>query len=122
MPTPEPKFLFHEKLTNIAYSLDEHARLEDQAIGLKELMHGDIIHAPIENPKFILDVCCGTGIVTRELGRRFPSAIVVGIDTSKIPSQDKPGNVRFIEGSLHDLVGRHEILGTYHDVLHVLLG
>lgn len=76
-------------------------------------MHGDIIHAPIEHPKLILDVCCGTGIVTRELGRRFPSARVIGIDTSKIPSDDKPDNVSFIEGSLHDLVGRHELLGMY---------
>ena len=102
-------------LTDISHSLDEHARLSDQALGLKELMHGDIIHAPIEHPKFILDVCCGTGIVTRELGRRFPSATVIGIDTSKVVSSedDKPANVSFLEGSLHDLVGRHELLGTY---------
>ena len=76
-------------------------------------MHDDIIHAPIEHPKLILDVCCGTGIVTRELGRRFPEARVVGIDTSRIvSSRDTPDNVRFIEGSLHDLVGGHELLGT----------
>ena len=81
-------------------------------MGLKELMHGNIVHAPIENPKLILDVCCGTGIATRELGRLYPSATVIGIDTSRVPtSEATPANVTFIQGAFHQLIKTDERLG-----------
>lgn len=77
-------------------------------------MLGDIIHAPIEDLKLILDVGCGTGIVTCELARRFPSASVIGIDASRVPiSKDTPANVMFIQGDIHELIKMDERLGTY---------
>lgn len=36
-----------------------------------------------ESPRFILDVGCGLGQVTRSLARRYPGADVVGIDASE---------------------------------------
>ena len=37
----------------------------------------------IENPSSILDLACGTGILTRKLARMFPKSKILGIDISK---------------------------------------
>ena len=96
------------------HSLDEHRRLEDQAVGLKELMHGKSVHAPLDNPKFILDIGCGTGIVTRELGRLYPSATVIGINVTPVPeSIETPKNVVYIQGGFYELLQSDERLGEY---------
>ena len=73
-------------------------------------MHGNLVHAPLQRPKMILDVGCGTGITTRYLGYLYPSASVIyGIDISPIPafesssSSTPPSNVSYIEGDIHNL-------------------
>ena len=80
----------------------EHVRLETQARHLSAIMNGRIIHAPLErsNVKRILDVGCGTGIVTDYLGRRYPHAEAIGLDLSAVPDlRDRPSNVRFLRGN-----------------------
>lgn len=67
------------------HSTAEHDRLNAQHHGIVELMHGKIIHAPVRNPRQVLDIGCGTGIVTSSLGVLFPSAEVIGIDLSPVP-------------------------------------
>ncbi len=36
----------------------------------------------IGNPKSILELGCGTGVLTRKMGRRFPSALIVATDSA----------------------------------------
>ncbi|KAL8893336.1 MAG: hypothetical protein Q9192_005369 [Flavoplaca navasiana] len=86
----------------------EHARLEDQAAALAEMMGNRFIHAPLRTPSQILDVGCGTGIVTRQLGAAHPSAKVYGIDLSPVPvtSGAHPANVKYILGDVRDIVPR----------------
>jgi SAM-dependent methyltransferase len=86
---------------------NEHARLEEQASGLAELMHDKPIHAaPFlpQTPIEILDIGCGTGIMTVGLANQFPTANVYGVDLSPVPElHTKPSNVIFIQGNILDL-------------------
>jgi len=60
----------------------------------------------LDNPLKILDIGCGSGIVTLELGRLFPAASIIGIDQAPIVGSrsKKSPNVQFIQGVFHDLV------------------
>ncbi|KAL8658928.1 MAG: hypothetical protein Q9202_007361 [Teloschistes flavicans] len=90
----------------------EYARLEDQAIGLAEMMHNRFIHAPLQSPQSLVDVGCGTGIVTRQLGDAYPIAKVYGIDLSPVPSGPKPPNVDYILGDVRQLLNKDSRLGS----------
>lgn len=82
----------------------EHKRLDRQHDTLVRIMNGTIVHAPVINPMQILDVGCGTGVVTCYLGERFPDALVWGIDISPVPTiHDKPNNVTFVQGDFRTL-------------------
>ncbi|KAL8878940.1 MAG: hypothetical protein Q9198_003350 [Flavoplaca austrocitrina] len=97
--------------TDAKYSLPndavEHDRLQDQAIGLDEMMHNSSIHAPLANPQQIVDVGCGTGFITRQLGETYPNARVYGIDLSPVPAGQTTPNVEFILGDVRKLIGSH---------------
>lgn len=68
-------------------------------------MHGRVIHASLEHPHRILDVGCGTGIVSCILSQMFPSAKVYGVDLSEVPATSaKPENVSFIHGVMPRMV------------------
>ena len=84
----------------------EHARLEEQAKHISAIMSDNIIHSPIpttvKNAK-MLDVGCGTGIITDLLGSRFPKAEVYGLDISPVPTHvraNHPENVSFLQGNV----------------------
>ena len=88
-------------------------------------MHHQIFHAPVKDPRLIVDVGCGTGIVTRLLGSTYPHAEhVYGVDLSPVPpardfsylakpgtaafafakkSSRESGNLTFIEGDFNAL-------------------
>jgi ubiquinone/menaquinone biosynthesis C-methylase UbiE len=52
------------------------------------LMHNTVIYAPLSTPKTLFDVCCGTGIVTRQLSKLYSHAQrVFGVDLSRAPKQ-----------------------------------
>lgn len=74
-------------------------------------MHHNIIHAPIDFPNKVLDIGCGTGIVTYHLSSLYPSAQhIYGVDLSTVtkrPSDvsEKSPNVEFIQGDIHALAG-----------------
>ena len=80
-------------------------------------MKGTIVHAPLKTPAKILDVGCGTGIVTRHLASIYPSATVYGVDLSPIPpttSSDAipstPPHVEYIIGDIRKLAKEDERL------------
>ncbi|KAI4183851.1 MAG: hypothetical protein L6R41_005146 [Letrouitia leprolyta] len=80
------------------------------------MMHDNIVHAPLKNPREILDVGCGTGVVTHYLGERYPAARVYGIDLSPVPDDGrKPVNVEYIAGNVRELVNQDQRLtsGTF---------
>ncbi|KAF7186388.1 Secondary metabolism regulator LAE1 [Pseudocercospora fuligena] len=82
----------------------EHVRLEEQARHLSAIMGNQIIHAPLKTDikdARMLDVGCGTGIVTDHLGTRFPHAEVYGLDLSAVPQlRTRPPNVTFLQGNI----------------------
>ncbi|KAK3686726.1 hypothetical protein LTR37_019518 [Vermiconidia calcicola] len=95
--------------TAAAYALPndapEHQRLELQCQALEQLMHGSVFHAPVQQPKRILDVGCGTGRATIQLAAKFPDAQVIGIDLSAVPKlHPKPDNVEYVQGDFTELV------------------
>lgn len=76
-------------------------------------MHNKIVHAPLEDPSKVIDVGCGTGIVTRYFGTQYPSATVYGIDISPVPPfVSTPANVSYIEGDVRKLMKSDERLAT----------
>jgi len=99
---------YHE--TDVPYSLPndrtEQLRLKDQHDAWKALMHGSIVHAPVKNPKFIIDIGCGPGSVSQELASKFPMAQVYGIDLSSMPEEHatRPPNLEYIKGDIMKLL------------------
>lgn len=77
-------------------------------------MHDRPFHSPLQDPKRLLDVGCGTGTMTRLLGRTWPSAqTIVGIDLSPVHSGNEdatPHNVSFLQGDFHTLAREHPTL------------
>lgn len=71
-------------------------------------MHDDPIHAPLyksPGPAKILDLGCGVNAsMTLLLAKKFPSATIYGVDLSDIDIDDKPNNVTFIQGDIHNLI------------------
>ncbi|KAL8635751.1 MAG: hypothetical protein Q9228_006792 [Teloschistes exilis] len=84
----------------------EHARLEDQALGYKELMHGRSIHAPLQHQSLqhVIEVGCGTSFISRQLAVTYPAAQVYGIDLSPVPPFPNPSNLEFILGDVRTLL------------------
>ncbi|KAJ9156100.1 Methyltransferase type 11 [Pleurostoma richardsiae] len=76
---------------------EEQSREDMKHAMLLELMDGELFYAPIgENPQQILDVGTGTGIWAIDVGDRYPSARVRGIDLSPIQPLWVPPNVDFV--------------------------
>ena len=90
-------------------SAAEHSRLIDHHNSLVALINNCIIHAPVSFPNTILDIGCGTGIVTGCLSTLFPAAEnVYGIDLCKVPSQPsdhESSNLSFLRGDFVKLAG-----------------
>lgn len=76
-----------------------------QAKALEQLMANEIFHAPVHQPKRLLDVGCGTGRATIQLAERFPDAQIIGVDLSPVPAiHSKPKNVQYIKGDVRSLI------------------
>ena len=69
-------------------------------------MQDKIVHAPLIQPRKLIDVGCGTGIVCRQLAQQYPNSDVVGIDISTVPPHSKTAeNVVYIVGDVNKLAG-----------------
>ncbi|KAI5364570.1 Putative S-adenosyl-L-methionine-dependent methyltransferase [Septoria linicola] len=81
----------------------EHARLERQARLLSAIMDHKVIHSPLspERVERVLDIGCGTGVVTKLLAEQFPKAQAFGVDLSEVPEvRQFPSNVHFLQGNI----------------------
>ena len=86
-------------------SEEENVRLDVQHTAITRLIGDEPFHAPVAEPLRILDIGCGSGIATRELAKRFPSAHVVGVDLAPpVELAEQQSNVEFVRGSFADLV------------------
>ncbi|GHO76981.1 hypothetical protein KSD_47520 [Ktedonobacter sp. SOSP1-85] len=83
--------------------MPEYDRLTFQHYFLKTLLGGNYV-APIDSPRRILDVGCGTGIWGREMAQPFPGAQVVGFDiephTPVSHVIEMPSNCLFVQGNI----------------------
>ena len=87
--------------------LEELQRLDEQSECLNILMHNKPIHAQLtQQPQKILEIGCGTGLMTCLLARRYPQAKVYGIDPTPIPLSfhNKPDNVEYVQGKFQELL------------------
>ncbi|KAL8864479.1 MAG: hypothetical protein Q9174_007337, partial [Haloplaca sp. 1 TL-2023] len=106
--TTEPIYHTTDAKYTLPNDIVKHARLEDQAVALAEMMGNRSTRAPIHSPSKILDIGCGTGIVTRQLGKAHPSAQVYGIDLSPVPvpAGAHAPNVEYIVGDVRKMITR----------------
>src|SRR5579875_741118 len=79
--------------------LGEVNRLDFQHYALRAALHGNYL-APIQQPRRILDVGCGTGQWAFELARQFPHADVIGLDLEQVKATTPPLNYRFVQGDI----------------------
>nr|BBH93661.1 hypothetical protein KTA_18600 [Thermogemmatispora argillosa] len=79
--------------------LGEINRLDFQHYALRAALRGNYL-APIEQPRRILDVGCGTGQWAFELARQFPHAEVIGLDLEQVKASTPPPNYRFVQGDV----------------------
>ncbi|OKL55231.1 hypothetical protein UA08_09496 [Talaromyces atroroseus] len=83
---------------------EELRRLEYQH-DLRFLISQDekLYQAPLCDPGRILDIGTGTGVWAIEIGDKYPSAEVEGIDMLHLQPQMVPSNVRFVIDNLENL-------------------
>jgi len=86
----------------VPYLLPRHAtevdRLDVQHYALRETLGVNHL-APIDPPRRVLDVGCGTGQWAFELCQRYPDALVIGLDL--IPSKPRqPSGYRWVRANL----------------------
>ncbi|WP_052890806.1 class I SAM-dependent methyltransferase [Thermogemmatispora carboxidivorans] len=80
--------------------LGEVNRLDFQHYILRAVLRGNYL-APIQQPRRILDVGCGTGQWAFELAHQFPQAQVVGLDLEQVKAATSPPpNYRFVQGDI----------------------
>lgn len=110
-------------------STPEHERLDAQHRAFADLMGGKVFHAPLSHsfpaaPRRILDLGCGTDLFTAQLSRLFPTAQVVGVDLSPVPT-DRHGqlpNLRYLRGDAAALLRSGELeAGSFDYVFERLL-
>lgn len=76
---------------------------------------GELHTAPLSNPQRILDCGTGTGIWALDMGDRYPSAEVIGVDLSPIQPSWVAPNVRF---EIDDLEKEWTFKENYFDFIH----
>lgn len=71
---------------------------------ISALMNDQIIHAPLQakDDLRMLDVGCGTGVVTDLMAQKFPTAECIGLDLSQVPPnlRARRPSVRFFQGNV----------------------
>jgi len=94
--TPEQRS-YHAAATPYALPNDdsEWKRLDDMHAGLKAYLGNKNTHAPLKNPKDILELGAGSGIWACEMALDFPNAQVVAVDVSPINTKRMPANCKY---------------------------
>ncbi|KAK0715679.1 S-adenosyl-L-methionine-dependent methyltransferase [Lasiosphaeris hirsuta] len=82
---------------------EEYKRESLRHIMLKEVLGGQLYLAPIgDNPQKMIDLGTGFGDWAIEVGEKFPSAKVIGVDLSPIQPVWIPANVEFLVDDIED--------------------
>jgi ubiquinone/menaquinone biosynthesis C-methylase UbiE len=79
-------------------TLQEQSRLTFQHHALRTALEGNFL-APYAHPAAILDVACGSGAWTAEMGKLFPHAEITGLDLS-LPSCPQSSGFQFTKGGI----------------------
>jgi SAM-dependent methyltransferase len=68
---------------------------------LSKMMGNKVLHAPIDiTATRVLDIGCGTGIVTHLISDTYPQATCIGLDLSETPRlRPQAANVQFFKGN-----------------------
>lgn len=77
-------------------TLQDQSRLTFQHHALRTAMSGNFL-APCTHPIDILDVVCGSGAWTADIGKLFPESFITGMDAIR-PSCPQPSSFQFVEG------------------------
>lgn len=78
------------------------------------MMKGKLYWAPIESPKKVLDIACGTGIWAIQVAKQHPEATVVGTELSLIQPAHAPPNCSFIREDAEDPWVFEELFDLVH--------
>ena len=96
-----------------------------QADAFNAVMNNKPFHVPITTPKRILDIGCGTGVLTAWLARNHPGAEVIGVDISPVPIRhQQPENLTYVQGNIMDLARSSDPrfkAGSFDYIFHRLL-
>jgi len=80
MKTQRPKDFVPHFFDNTSRTYD---KIANYATFRKDRHWKNKIIKEMKNPKTILDLACGTGILTRKIARTFPESRIIGIDITK---------------------------------------
>ncbi|KAK7977014.1 S-adenosyl-L-methionine-dependent methyltransferase [Apiospora saccharicola] len=76
--------------------VDRNERLDLQNLSTFLLLRHRLYLAPIQSPRYALDIATGTGLWAIEFAQAHPECHVIGTDLSKIQPENAPGNIEFI--------------------------
>ncbi|KAJ4161535.1 uncharacterized protein LMH87_007569 [Akanthomyces muscarius] len=66
------------------------------------LFTNGLFNAPVENPTRILDLGTGSGILAGELAKRFPAALVIGVDILATQPAEFPSTCEYRRGNIDE--------------------
>ncbi|KAH8655782.1 S-adenosyl-L-methionine-dependent methyltransferase [Xylariales sp. PMI_506] len=81
----------------------EQDRLDMQHAGTTLLLDDKLYLAPIENPKYVLDIATGTGIWALQFAEQHPNSHVIGTDLSDIQPKSALPNCTFVREDSEEL-------------------
>lgn len=80
----------------------EQDRMDMQHRAMFLAAGGQLLYAPVENPRRILDLGTGTGIWAIDMADKYPEARINGVDLSPIQPSYIPANVKFEVDDVED--------------------
>ncbi|KAH8655183.1 S-adenosyl-L-methionine-dependent methyltransferase [Xylariales sp. PMI_506] len=96
---------------------DQEQNREDMKhVMMLEMTDGKLFYSPLgDNPQKVIDIGTGTGIWAIDVGDKYPSASVLGIDLSPIQPVWIPPNVKFLVDDCED----EWLNGDNYDLVHL---
>ncbi|KAJ1334209.1 gliotoxin biosynthesis N-methyltransferase [Microdochium nivale] len=80
----------------------EMGRLDRQHVIWTTILDGQLVKAPVENPKAVLDLGTGSGVWATDFANQHPESEVLGVDLSKPTPSAVPPNCKFEEVDFTD--------------------